>query len=135
MRENKRNVTVIGCGRWGSFLAWYLDRIGHAVTLYGREGSRNMRSFLDTRSNGLLTLPESVMLSTSLSAVDAADVVVVSVDSQGLRALLGELSVHGMRNKTVVLCMKGLEISSGKRLSEVATECLDESCSVAVWQS
>ena len=133
MKENKRNVTVIGCGRWGSFLAWYLDRIGHAVTLYGREGSRNMRSFLDTRSNGLLTLPESVMLSTSLSAVDAADVVVVSVDSQGLRALLGELSVHGMRNKTVVLCMKGLEISSGKRLSEVATECLDESCSVAVW--
>ena len=133
MKENKRNVTVIGCGRWGSFLAWYLDRIGHAVTLYGREGSRNMRSFLDTRSNGLLTLPESVMLSTSLSAVDEADVVVISVDSQGLRALLGELSVHGMRNKTVVLCMKGLEISSGKRLSEVATECLDESCSVAVW--
>ena len=119
------NITVIGCGRWGSFLAWYLDRIGHAVTLYGREGSRNMQAFLDTRSNGLLTLPESVMLSTSLSAVDEADVVVISVDSQGLRALLGELSVHGMRNKTVVLCMKGLEISSGKRLSEVATECLD----------
>ncbi len=127
------NITVIGCGRWGSFLAWYLDRIGHGVTLYGREGSRNMQAFLDTRSNGLLTLPESVTLSTSLSAVDNADVVVISVDSQGLRPLLGELSAHGMKDKTVVLCMKGLEISSGKRLSEVAAECLDETCSVAVW--
>ena len=124
---------MIGCGRWGSFLAWYLDRIGHGVTLYGREGSRNMQDFLDTRSNGLLTLPESVTLSTSLSAVDNADVVVISVDSQGLRTLLGELSAHGMKDKTVVLCMKGLEISSGKRLSEVAAECLDETCSVAVW--
>ena len=127
------NITVIGCGRWGSFLAWYLDRIGHAVTLYGREGSRNMRSFLDTRSNGLLTLPESVMLSTSLSAVDKADVVVISVDSQGLRALLEELSDHGMKETCVVLCMKGIEIATGKRLSEVAAECLGESCSVAVW--
>ena len=131
--ERKMNITVIGCGRWGSFLAWYLDRIGHAVTLYGREGSRHMRAFLDTRSNGLLTLPESVTLSTSLSAVDGADVVVISVDSQGLRALLGELSAHGMKGKSVVLCMKGLEIATGKRLSEVAAECLDESCPVAVW--
>ncbi len=127
------NITVIGCGRWGSFLAWYLDRAGHRVTLYGREGSRNMQAFLETRSNGLLTLPESVSLSTSLSAVDDAEVVVISVDSQGLRALLGELSAHGFRGKTVVLCMKGIEIATGKRLSEVATEGLDESCSVAVW--
>ena len=27
---------VIGCGRWGSFIAWYLRKIGHEVTLYGR---------------------------------------------------------------------------------------------------
>ena len=33
-------ITVIGCGRWGSLIAWYLDRTGHAVTLYGRPGSR-----------------------------------------------------------------------------------------------
>ena len=32
-------VFVIGAGRWGSFISWYLDKIGHSVTLYGREGS------------------------------------------------------------------------------------------------
>ena len=35
-------ATVIGCGRWGSFIAWYLRKIGHEVTLYGREGSRHI---------------------------------------------------------------------------------------------
>ena len=133
MNENNMRVSVIGCGRWGSFLAWYLDRIGHDVTLYGRESSRHMREFLDTRSNGLLTLPSSVSLSTSLSCVDGAETVIVSVDSQGLRNCLSELAERGLHGKTVVLCMKGIEIATGKRLSEVAAECLDASCSVAVW--
>lgn len=131
--KTSMKITVIGCGRWGSFLAWYLDRVGHAVTLYGRSGSRNMEAFLATRSNGLVTLPPSVTLSTDLASVDQAETVVISVDSQGLRNLLAELSSHGCRNKTVVLCMKGIEIATGKRLSEVAAECLDATCSVAVW--
>ncbi len=133
MQQNPLSITVIGCGRWGSCLTWYLDRIGHSVTLYGRASSHNMQRFLQTRQNDWLTLPPSIALTTDLAAVDAADVVVISVDSQGLRRLLGELSAHGMKNKIVVLCMKGIEIESGKRLSEVACECLDPSCRVAVW--
>ncbi len=132
-QANNLAITVIGCGRWGSCLTWYLDSIGHNVTLYGRASSHNMQRFLQTRQNDWLTLPERIALSTDLSCVDSADVVVISVDSQGLRRLLGELSAHGMKNKTVVLCMKGIEIESGKRLSEVAAECLDPSCTVAVW--
>ena len=27
-------ITVLGCGRWGSFHAWYADHIGHDVTLW-----------------------------------------------------------------------------------------------------
>ena len=42
--ENKRskNIFVLGCGRWGSFIGWYLDNIGHKVTLYGRENYKNI---------------------------------------------------------------------------------------------
>ena len=29
------NITLLGCGRWGSFIAWYLDKIGHNVTIWG----------------------------------------------------------------------------------------------------
>lgn len=130
---NMRRIAVIGCGRWGSCLAWYLDSIGHDVTLYGRASSRHMQRFLAERQNDWLTLPESVRLTTDVTDVKAADTVVISVDAQGLRALLTELAALPLTDKTVVLCMKGIEISTGMRLSEIAAEVLDPSCHVAVW--
>ena len=105
-------ITVLGCGRWGSFIAWYLDRKGHEVSLYGRESSRNMARFLETRENGLLTLPESMTLTTDLSKTREAEVVIISVNAQGLRNLMEELSAYELKNKTYVLCMKGMEIST-----------------------
>ena len=38
-------IAVIGCGRWGSFIAWYLDKIGNEVSLYGRESSEKNAKF------------------------------------------------------------------------------------------
>ena len=127
-------ITVIGCGRWGSLITWYLDRLGHEMTLYGRESSAHMRAFLETRSNDLLTLCESVTLTTDLSSVEDAEVIIISIGSQGLRALLEkELSSFSLKNKIFVLCMKGIEISTGKRLSEIVSESVDSSNRVAVW--
>ena len=119
-------VTIIGCGRWGSLITWYLDRLGHDVTLYGRASSRHMQGFLETRRNDLLTLPESVALSTDIACVKDAEVIIVSIDSQGLRRLLvEELAPLGLKNKIFVLCMKGLEIGTGKRLSEIVEESVE----------
>ena len=127
-------ITVIGCGRWGSLIAWYLDRVGHSVTLYGRASSAHMQAFLSTRSNGLLTLPESVRLCCELAeAVSDAETMILSIPSQGLRGLMGELSALGLENRNLVLCMKGIEIESGKRLSEIAEENTHTSNRVAVW--
>ena len=133
MRGVMMKITVIGPGRWGSFIAWYLDSIGHDVTLYGRVSSRHMQGFLTQRKNDILTLPESVALSTEISSVEQAEIIVISVDSQGLRSLMKELSAFSLRNKTFLLCMKGIEITTGKRLSEVTREYIDPSSSVAVW--
>ena len=47
-------ITVIGCGRWGSLITWYLDKIGHEVRLYGRASSPHMQRFLTERKNDLL---------------------------------------------------------------------------------
>ncbi len=127
-------ITVIGCGRWGSLITWYLDRLGHQMTLYGRAESKHMQAFLKTRSNDLLTLPESVALSTDLACVQDAEAIVISIGSQGLRRLLnGELATLGLQNKIFILCMKGIEIETGKRLSEIVRECTDPTNRVAVW--
>ncbi len=126
-------ISVIGCGRWGSFLAWYLDKTGHCVSLYGRASSKNMQGFLATRKNSLLELPESITLTTELTDIKNSDTVVISVDSQGLRGVFEELAENGLTDRSFVLCMKGIEISSGKRLSEVAEEYLAPRGRVAVW--
>lgn len=127
------NITVIGCGRWGSFIAWYLDKIGHTVFLYGRRESARMRALLETRSNGLVTMPETLTLTTDLCAAADSDIIVISVHSQGLRVLMRELAPLNLQNKIFVLCMKGIEIETGMRLSEIcAAEC-DRSNRVAVW--
>lgn len=127
------NITVIGCGRWGSFIAWYLDKIGHDVTLYGRSTSKHMKEFLETRSNGLLKLKESVNLSMDLSDLDSAEIIVISVNSQGLESLMKEIRQQGVTNKIFVLCMKGIEIGTGRRLTEIAAQGIDESNHIAVW--
>ncbi|MBC8610641.1 Glycerol-3-phosphate dehydrogenase [NAD(P)+] [uncultured Ruminococcus sp.] len=126
-------ITVIGCGRWGSLITWYLDSIGHSVTLYGRETSKHMQAFFATRKNDVLTLPQSVRLSTELSCVTEAEVIVISIGAQGLRRLMEELAAFSLSGKIFVLCMKGIEISTGRRLSQIAEENLAASNRVAVW--
>ncbi|MBP3411082.1 MAG: NAD(P)H-dependent glycerol-3-phosphate dehydrogenase [Clostridia bacterium] len=126
-------ITVIGCGRWGSLITWYLDKTGHEVTLYGRATSAHMQRFIAERRNNLLELPESVHLSTDLNCTLDAQVIVISVPSQGLQGLMDQLKGLNLRDKIFVLCMKGIEIETGRRLSQVARDNIDTSCAVAVW--
>ena len=117
------NISIIGCGRWGSLIAWYLSaRRGLSVTLYGRPSSPHMARFLRERRNDLLTLPDEVRLVTTLdeAILPETEVVVISIGAQGLRALMQELQAYDLAGKTLVLCMKGLEEGTGKRLSEIA---------------
>ena len=125
-------IVVIGCGRWGSFIAWYLNRCGHCVTLYGREGSAHMAAFRQIRTNGLVTLPEEITLTTRLPGPEEADLYLISVGSQSLRGLL-TANRAALAARPLALCMKGLEIDTGKRLTEVAAEALGGAQPVAVW--
>lgn len=124
---------VIGPGRWGTFIASYLTTVRLDVTLYGKEGSSSMSELMKERKNELMVLPAALSLTTDLGGVNDADIVVISVGAQSLRGLMMELFSYKLMNKTFVLCMKGIEISSGKRLSEIAEEYLDPSNKIAVW--
>lgn len=127
------DITVIGCGRWGTFIAWYLDSIGHNVLLYGLSDAPQMIELKEKRSNGLVKLPGSITLSTSLEEAVKRDTIVISIGSQALQGLCEELNALGVREKTFVFCMKGLEMGTGRRLSEIAEDNLDPSNKVAVW--
>ena len=131
-------IGIIGCGRWGSFHAWYSSRIGHEVMLYGRAGSKNMQRLETTGGNEYLKLPADVRLTKNLSEVlNFAEVIIISVGAQNLRGLVKEINFktnNNLSDKIFVLCMKGIERDTGKRLTEVFAE-ENESAreKVAVW--
>ncbi len=126
-------ITVIGCGRWGTCIAWYLDKTGHDVTLCGRSTSKRLHQLSETRRNEYIQLPDGIEISSDPSCALEADAVVISVGSQDLRGLLNGPFCSRLRDRKVILCMKGLETGTGRRLSEIADECLDPSNRTAVW--
>ena len=126
-------ATVIGCGRWGSFIAWYLHEIGHEVTLYGREGSARLEDFRQTRTNGMVTLAADVRLTSDMDEALSSSLVCISIGSQGLSALMREIAARGVAGRTFVLCMKGIEVTTHRRLSQIAQEAVGACNDVAVW--
>ncbi|HIV86803.1 MAG TPA: NAD(P)H-dependent glycerol-3-phosphate dehydrogenase [Candidatus Pygmaiobacter gallistercoris] len=125
--------TVLGCGRWGSFLACFHSR-RHEVTLWGREGSRSFETLRETRTNAYLTLPDAVKLESDLGAALAfGDIIIISISAQQLRSFAQRINGYPIAGKTVILCMKGLEEDTGKRLTEVMQESITQPVDLAVW--
>ena len=58
----------------------------------------------------------------------------ISISSQYLRSYFTDIAKNNLDGKTIVLCMKGVEASTGKRLSEIVGEFVDEEKTpIAVW--
>lgn len=131
------NISVIGCGRWGSFIAWYLNKLKrHTVTLYGRESSERYKKLVSTRKNDLIEFDSNMQFTSSLEEACRSDIIVISVSSQSLRDVIRDIAALGVHDKVFVLCMKGIECSTGKRLSEVIKDELTENntnCETAIW--
>lgn len=128
-------VSVLGCGRWGSCIAWYLDKTGHEVLSCGLADAPEFITLRDTRKNDYLEYPESIEVSSDLEyAVKRAEVIVISISAQHLREYMKDISKYNLDGKTIVLCMKGVEEATGCRLSEVVGSFVDEDKTpIAVW--
>jgi len=128
------NISVLGCGRWGSFLAWYNSSIGHKVINWGPCDAPSFLKLKNEGKNEWVTLDPAINLTCDLqTAVKSADIIIIAIEAQGLRGFLREILRLDVKNKTFVLCMKGIELTTGKRLTEVAMECGVHKNKVAVW--
>ena len=128
-------ISVLGCGRWGSCIAWYLDKIGYDVLSCGLPDAPEFIQLKTHHCNDYLVFPETIEVSADLGyAVNRAEVIVISISSQYLRSYFQEIAQYALEGKTIVLCMKGVEATTGKRLSEIVGEFVDESKTpIAVW--
>lgn len=125
-------TAVLGCGRWGTFLAWYARRLGHEVTLWGRPGSERLEQLRSQRQNEYLELQPDVSISNDLEeTLNTSQNIIISISAQSLRDLGSQIKSALNSAPNFILCMKGLEIGSGKRLSEVFFEETGKAC--AIW--
>ena len=81
-----------------------------------------------------MTLDKRIHLTCDLEeAVKHAEVIIISISSQGLRGFVKRILAYDVSEKDFVLCMKGIEVSTGSRLSEVLTESGISPEHIAVW--
>lgn len=127
-------ISVLGCGRWGSFLAWYLSRLNHEVISWGPEDGESYRVLKETGRNEYVALDEKIRLTCDLEeAVTSADIIIISISAQGLRGFMRKINRYPVSDKIFVLCMKGIEDETGKRLTEILVESGIQADKIAVW--
>jgi len=122
-------AAVLGAGSWGTTFSLVLCDAGTPVTLWARS-TDTAESITAGRENPKylpgITLPSSLTATTDVAAaLDGADLVVFAVPAQTLRSCLTALAPLIPRQTLLVSLIKGIELGTCKRMSEVITEALD----------
>ncbi|GAA5182099.1 NAD(P)H-dependent glycerol-3-phosphate dehydrogenase [Rugosimonospora acidiphila] len=121
-----KRAAVLGAGSWGTPFAKVLADAGTEVTLWSRRPEvaeaitstgTNPDYFPDLRLPGLVTATSDVA-----AALAGADLVVLAVPSQTLRGNLAGWADLIEPDATLVSLMKGIELGTSKRMSEVVVE-------------
>ncbi len=118
-------ATIYGTGSWGTAFAAVLADAGTAVTMWGRrqEVVDQINAGVNTDYLPDLRLPDRVQATTDPhEAAKGADIVVLAVPSQTLRANLQLWGDALPGSASIVSLMKGVELGTTKRMSEVISE-------------
>lgn len=129
-------ISLIGCGRWGTFLGWYAanyckDRV-NGVDMYDIPTSPNFIELCDTRKNPYLSLSDNMFLHEKLEDVLGNNTIIVSIGCQYFRDLCKELNSYDLNGKTFLLAMKGLEEPSAEIMHNIMKEEIKQDIHVAV---
>jgi glycerol-3-phosphate dehydrogenase (NAD(P)+) len=118
----------MGAGSWGTTFAQVLWDAGTPASLWARRAQVAASVTGDHRNPAYLpgiTLPAALTATTdAAAALDGADLVVFAVPAQTLRPLLASLESLIPPGALLVSLMKGIELGTCKRMSEVIVEVL-----------
>ncbi|MFC4906206.1 NAD(P)H-dependent glycerol-3-phosphate dehydrogenase [Actinomadura gamaensis] len=117
---------VLGAGSWGTVVAKLMCDAGSEVTLWGRRPevveAVNERHENPDYLPGV-ALPEQLRATTDAAeALAGADVVGIAVPAQTLRDNLADWAPHLPPDALLVSLMKGVELGTTRRMSEVIAE-------------
>ncbi len=121
-------ISLLGSGQWGSAVAQILCDASNDVLIWGRnqgvidEINQNHRN---SRSLPGIDLPKSLRATSRLQeAFDHAEMIVLAVPAQTLRENLTQWKSYFSLEVPIVSTLKGIEVSTQLRMSEVIQEVL-----------
>lgn len=123
------HAIVLGAGSWGTALAQLLASNGHQVTLWMRDAVQaqainsareNTRYLADAR------LHDGITATADLPDFAGADLCLSVIPAQHTRAQLDRFAPHIPNNLPIVLCSKGIEISTLDFMNEVLAEAVPQ---------
>lgn len=121
-------IAILGDGGWGTALALHAQRAGHAVRVWGPfpaylETVRARRE--NTKFLPGIPLPEAIAWTADRAeAVDGADLAVLAVPSRFYRDVAASFAPVLPASARVMSVTKGLDATTGRRMTEVAEEVL-----------
>ncbi len=121
-------IAVLGAGSWGTTLAVLLASKGHEVLLWAHrpefaralEAERENKRYL----KGVMFPPSLHVVEGLHDVVREAEIVVTAVPSQALRQTAEAFADVSLEGKIIVNVAKGIELKTGKRMSQVLLETL-----------
>ncbi|MEZ5925462.1 MAG: NAD(P)H-dependent glycerol-3-phosphate dehydrogenase [Hyphomicrobiaceae bacterium] len=120
-----RSIGVIGAGAWGTALALSCHRAGLKTQLWARDAAL-ARAIATTHRNERrlpgIAIDPAIVATADIAEAAAADIVLMAAPAQALRQVGGLIALHLRTGQPVIIAAKGLEQSSGKRMSEVLAE-------------
>ncbi|MDP2730657.1 MAG: NAD(P)H-dependent glycerol-3-phosphate dehydrogenase [Dehalococcoidales bacterium] len=117
-------VTIIGTTSWGLTLGIILARKGTKGSVWART-EQEAAQLMDGQANFTngFTLPPNLSVTSSLEkALSQSEAVILAVPSQSVRQNTKLIASHITRSMLVISAAKGIEIASGKRMSQVIAE-------------
>ncbi|MEZ5481691.1 MAG: 2-dehydropantoate 2-reductase N-terminal domain-containing protein [Porticoccaceae bacterium] len=121
------NVSVLGGGSWGTTVASLVARNANVV-LWARDGETVHEINQFHTNNKYLpgaSLHKTLRATESLEeAVSGTDLIVMGIPSQSFRAVLENIKPNIRPWVPVISLTKGLEVSTGMRMSEIVQEVL-----------
>ena len=117
------SIGILGGGVWGSALARILSQ--NKVVIYARD-INIVNSINDHKLHPKLkysSFNDNVSATTSLKDLQKMDFLFIALPAQNIREVIINSSLHNDKHN-VVICSKGIEISSSKFLTQVIKEIL-----------
>ncbi|MDD5823842.1 MAG: glycerol-3-phosphate 1-O-acyltransferase PlsY [Firmicutes bacterium] len=134
--NEKKNISVIGNGSFGTAIANVIVHNGHKVTVYGRN-KEDIEMMAETNMNEkylpYVILSDKIKYTNVLkTAVSNRDVVIFAVPAQSFRAVSKKASRYLKDGAVVVNLAKGIEQGTLNSMAEIAAETMPKAKYVAL---